>query len=104
MTDDDEDSRNCTVCGDPVMWGSRHHQWGSAVLASEREIARLTTIIDRHIKILRRQGSIHTETLAALLQQEVHGKPWEACKHLSVHRMTRVGAADDRYGCDAAEC
>lgn len=33
---DEDDSVGCEVCGDPVLYGSRHHRCGSAVMEAEK--------------------------------------------------------------------
>lgn len=62
--------------------------------------ARLLAECDKHIKELRQGNCIWSDELAMKFQIAVHGKPWDPCLHPRVHRMVRIGIADDRFGCD----
>lgn len=64
------------------------------------ERIRLIGIIDRLIKRLRSDGSYFSVEIAMQLQMETHGVSWDPCPHKVIHHMTRIGTADDRYGCD----
>lgn len=46
-SDHDDDHVPCEVCGDPVLWGSRHHNCGRYAVKQDKRIAELEAEVER---------------------------------------------------------